>query len=243
MSYSLALTSSNLSGVLQVQPYLAPLDADNAAQEGYALGPAQTYTLGAGAVLTADVPLNEAQLNAVNAQQLSLALGLSGDAGVLTAGEVALSYTFQTLSLTVFGVTAELDELFPGPDGILLDFADENITGRIVDASLVYDLTLTSSAELSGDLTAQVYLAPPGEESLWQPKYAFGDPERLELSGSEIPVSGRAQLNDDQEPVLDTQTLRLGVRVRGTTTAPLQGVIDIAYRFNRLTLEVGYALR
>lgn len=243
LSYTIVLTSSNLSGTLQIQPYLAPTGTDAAAQEAYALGSAQTYTLGTNAVLRADVQLNEAQLEGINAQQLRLALGLSGEAGVVTAGEVSVTYIFQSLSLTVFGVTAELDELLPSPDGTLLDFSDEGITGRILDASLVYDLTLTRSADLAGDLTAQVYLAPPGEESLWQPKYAFGEPERLELGQSEIPVSGRAELSDAQKSVLDTQTLRLGVRVRGTATVPLEGAIDIHYRFNSLRLELAYALR
>lgn len=243
LSYNLALTSSNLTGTLQVQPYLAPVGADDAAQAKYALGSAQTYTLGVDGVLTADVELNEAQLAGINAKQLRLALRLSGNAGVVTAGQVAVSYTFQTLSLTVFGVTATLDELLPGSDGVLLDFSDEDISGRIVDAALLYDLTLTSSAALAGDLTAQVYLAPPGTDSLWQPKYAFGEPEQLELAQAQIPVTGRADLNKDQKPVLETQILRVGVRVRGEATVPLQGSISTDYRFDNLTLEVAYALR
>lgn len=243
LSYSLTLTSSNLTGTLQVQPYLAPVGADAAAQAKYALGTAQTYTLGANGVLEAAVELNAAQLEGINAKQLRLALGLSGTAGVVTAGPVSVNYTFQTLSLTVFGVTATLDELLPSAEGTLLDFSDEDINGRIVDAALVYDLTLTSSAALAGDLSAQVYLAPPGTDSLWQPKYAFGEPEQLELAQAEIPVTGRADLNKDQKPVLETQTLRIGVRVRGTATVPLQGAITIDYRFNSLTLEVAYALR
>ena len=244
LSYRVVLASRNLTGTLQVQPYLAPVGADDAAQEGYALGPAQPYTLGgAAAMLSADVELNEAQLAGINAKQLRLALGLSGSAGVVTAGEVSVTYTFQTLSLTVFGVTAQLDELLPSPDGTVLDFSDEDVSGRIVDAALVYDLTLTSNAALDGNLTAQVYLAPPGEDSLWQAKYAFGEPEALELTQPEIPVTGRASLNDAQKPVLDQQVLRLGVRVVGTATVPLQGAIAVDYRFNNLTLEGGFALR
>ena len=243
LSYRLVLTSANLTGDLQVQPYLAPVGADAAAQAKYALGPAQTYILGADGVLADNVELNEAQLAGINAKQLRLALELSGSAGVVTAGEVSVTYTFQTLALTVFGVTAALDELLPSPDGTVLDFSDEDISGRIVDAALVYDLTLTSSAALDGSLTAQVYLAPPGEDSLWQAKYAFGEPEALELAQAEIPVTGRASLNDAQKPVLDQQILRLGVRVVGTATVPLQGAIAVEYRFNNLTLEGGFALR
>ena len=243
LSYSLALTSSNLTGTLQVQPYLASVGADDAAQAKYALGSPQTYILGADGVLTANVELNEAQLDGINAKQLRLALGLSGTLGVVAAGEVSVTYTFQSLALTVFGVTATLDELLPGSDGTLLDFSDEDISGRIVDAALVYDLTLTSSAALDGNLTAQVYLAPPGTDSLYQAKYAFGEPEQLELAQPEIPVTGRADLNRDQRPVLDQQVLRLGVRVVGTATVPLQGAITVDYRFNSLTLEVAYALR
>ena len=244
LSYRVVLANRNLTGTLQVQPYLAPVGADDAAQEGYALGPAQPYTLGgAAAMLSADVELNEAQLAGINAKQLRLALRLSGSVSVVTAGEVSVTYTFQTLSLTIFGVTAQLDELLPNADGTVLDFSDEDISGRIVDAALVYDLTLTSSAALDGSLTAQVYLAPPGEDSLWQAKYAFGEPEQLELAQPEIPVTGRASLNDVQKPVLDQQVLRLGVRVVGTATVPLQGAIAVEYRFNNLTLEGGFALR
>ncbi len=243
LSYGLTLMSKNLTGTLQIQPYLAPVGSDAAAQEAYALGEPQEYRLGTEGALNADVELNEAQLSGINAKQLRLALRLSGTVGVVTAGEVSVTYTFQTLSLTVFGVTAQLDELLPSPEGTLLDFSDEDISGRIVDAALVYDLTLTSNAVLDGDLSAQVYLAPPGEDSLWQAKYAFGEPEALELAQAEIPITGRADLNNDQRPVLDTQILRLGVRVVGTATVPLQGAITAHYRFNSLTLEVAYALR
>ena len=93
LRYAIALQSSNLTGILQVQPYLAPVDGGDASQDIYALGPAQTVTLGEGAVLEATVPLNEAQLGAVNAKKVRLALKLSGNLGVVTAGEVSLSCT------------------------------------------------------------------------------------------------------------------------------------------------------
>ena len=244
LRYAVALASSNLTGTLQVQPYLAPVDGGDASQAIYALGPAQTLILGEGAVLGADVPLNEAQLGAVNAKKVRLALKLSGNLGVVTAGEVSLSYTFRTLTLDVGSVSAGLDELLPDADGESFDFSDQEVPGpgRVVGLSLIYDVTLSHDTAASGALTAQIYIAPPGDEPLWSPQFAFGEPQTLDLSQGEVALTGRAALTGVQEEILDTRTVRVGVRVTGEATLELTEPITIDYQFNTLDLRASYAL-
>ncbi len=244
LRYTIALTSRNLTGTLQVQPYLAPVGGGNADEEAYALGPAQTFALGTGAVLEADIALNEAQLRAVNDKKVRLALKLSGDLGVASPGEVTLSYAFQTLSLDVESVSAGLDKLLPDADGESFDFSDQETPGpgRVVGLSLIYDVTLSHDTDASGTLTAQVYVAPPGDEPLWSPQFAFGEPQTLDLSQQEVTLAGRAALTGVQEEILDTRTVRVGVRVTGEATLELTEPITIDYRFNTLNLRASYAL-
>ena len=244
LRYAIELQSRNLTGALQVQPYLAPVDGGDASQDIYTLGPAQTVTLGEGAVLEATVPLNEAQLEAVNDKQVRLALKLSGNPGVVTAGEVSLSYAFRTLSLDVKSVSAGLDELLPDADGERFDFSDQEVPGpgRVVGLSLIYDVLLSHDTEASGTLTAQVYVAPPGDEPLWSPQFAFGEPQTLDLSQGEVTLAGRAALTGVQEEILDTRTVRVGVRVTGEATLELTEPITIEYRFDTLDLRASYAL-
>ncbi len=244
LSYAIALQSRNLTGTLAVQPYLAPVDGGNAVQPAYALGPAQTFTLGEGAVLEANVPLNEAQLEAVNEKKVRLALKLSGNLGVVTAGEVSLSYAFQTLTLDVESVSAGLDELLPDADGERFDFSDQEVPGPgdVVGLSLIYDVTLSHDAGASGTLTAQIYIAPPGDEPLGSPQFAFGEPQTLDLSQDEVTLTGRAALTGVQEEILETRMVRVGVRVTGEATLELTEPITIDYRFDTLDLRASYAL-
>ena len=247
LSYAIELQSRNLTGTLQVQPYLAPtepIEDGDAVQPAYALGPAQTFTLGEGAVLEADVPLNEAQLGAVNAKKVRLALKLSGNLGVVTAGEVSLSYAFQTLMLDVESVSAGLDELLPDADGERFDFGDQEVPGPggVVGLSLIYDVTLSHDTDASGTLTARIYIAPPGDEPLWSPQFAFGEPQTLDLSQGEVTLTGRAALTGVQEEILETRMVRVGVRVTGEATLELAEPITIDYRFDTLDLRASYAL-
>lgn len=242
LNYRIEFSSQNLSGTLQIQFYLAPVGTDNIENPEYALGPVQSLTLGGNSVLEASIPLSGAQLTAINDQQVRLALALSGDLTVVAPGEVSLEYTFRELSLDVSGITAALNERLPDPDGYLFDFSDEEIPGSIVDAELFYELTLSHDLTGTGTLTAQVYVAPPGGEELFAPAFAFGDPQEIDLSQQTITLSGQAELNSDQRPLLDAQSLRVGVRVTGTATAALQETIEVGYVFETLQLRVGYSV-
>jgi hypothetical protein len=246
LSYDLnLLRSGGVTGTLEIQPYLAPARETDVARAGYALGEPQLYDLGeASANLRAEVPLNAAQLEAINAGQLRLALGISGTVRLDASGEASFGYSFQSLSLTVSSVAAQLDTFLPDADGEQLDFRDEEVPGpgRIIDLALEHAVLLTHGGDLEGTLSAQVYVAPVGDEPLWQEKFAFGEPEMIDLSQREVVLSGRANLNEAQKPLLGEQRLRIGVRVTGDAALVLEQVITVDYRFQKLLLEAKYAL-
>lgn len=244
--YTLVLTSENLSGALEVQPYLAPAGGDAVNASAYALGEPQRVALGETSTLQAEVSLNEAQLRGVNDRSLRLALGVDGEAGVTAAGEVALGYEFSELSIDIGEVGAGTNTRLPDADGEALDFTDVDVPGpgRLIGAKLDYDLRLTHDADASGTLTAQVYVAPPGEETLWQEKFLF-DQQSVDMRQQEVDVAGQASLNADQRPLLGEQRLRIGVRISGDAAANLSEEGDeiiVTYEMNRLDLRVSYAL-
>ncbi len=244
--YTLLLTSENLSGTLEVQPYLAPAGGDAVDTPAYALGDVQRVTLGETSTLQAEVILNEAQLRGVNNRSLRLALGVRGEAGVAAAGEVALGYEFSELSIDIGEVGAGTNTRLPDADGEALDFTDVDVPGpgRLIGAKLNYDLTLTHDAVASGTLTAQVYVAPPGEETLWQEKFLF-DEQRVDMAQQEVNIVGQASLNGDQRPLLGEQQLRIGVRISGDAAVNVGDEDDeiiVTYEMNQLDLRVSYAL-
>ncbi len=241
--YTLDLTSENLSGTLEVQPYLAPAGSDAVNRSAYALGDAQRVTLGETTTLQADVTLNEAQLAGINDRSLRLALGVSGEAGVASAGEVVLGYEFSELSVDVGAVGAATNARLPDADGQFLDFTGVDVPGpgRLIGAKLNYDLTLSHDADSSGTLSAQVYVAPPGDDLLWQAKYLF-DERSVMTSQQQINVAGQASLGDAQRPILSEQQLRIGVRIFGDATAEVGEAITVTYEMDRLDLRVSYAL-
>ena len=242
LRYTLAITSENLAGALEVQPYLAPAGTSSVAQPRYALGAAQRVTLGGSSSLQADVTLNEAQLAGINNRSLRLALGVSGDAGVAAAGEVTLGYEFSELTLDVGAVGAVTNTRLPDDDGETLDFRDVDVPGpgRLIGATLDYDLTLTHDADATGALTVQIYVAPPGAD-LWQEKYLF-DQLSVDMSRQEVNLIGQATLNDAQRPLLSEQQLRIGVRVSGDAVLTTGETVTVIYNMNKLDLGVNYAL-
>ena len=243
LRYTLTLTSENLSGDLEVQPYLAPAGGDAVGRAAYALGPPQRVPLGQARTLQAEVNLNEAQLRGINERRLRLALGVSGNAGVRAAGEVALGYAFSELSLEVGAVGASTNTRLPNADGETFDFREVEVPGpgRLIGAKLDYDLTLSHDADARGTLNVQVYLAPPGEETLWQEKFLF-DEVKVGLLEPALSLTGQASLGDAQRPILGEQRLRLGVRISGDAAAEVGEIITVVYELNRLDLRVSYAL-
>jgi len=246
LSYDLELLRrGGVTGALEIQPYLAPAEETSVAQARYALGAPQRYDLGAASArLRTEAPLNAAQLEAINDGRLRLALGVSGTVRLGASGEASFGYRFESLSLAVSSVSAPLDALLPDADGEVLDFRDEEVPGpgRLVGLALEYAVALSHGGELDGTLRAQVYVAPVGDESLWQEKFAFGELQTVDLSQREVVLSGRAELNGAQEPLLDDQRLRVGVRVTGDAALALGRDITVDYRFEELLLEAKYAL-
>ena len=243
LRYTLELESENLSGALEVQPYLAPAGTSSVAQPIYALGAVQRVTLGGSSALQANVTLNEAQLAGINNRSLRLALGVSGDAGVAAAGEVVLGYEFSELTLDVGAVGAVTNTRLPDNDGETLDFRDAEVPGpgRLIGATLDYDLTLTHNADATGALTAQIYVAPPGTDLLWQEKFLF-DQVSVDMSQQEVNLVGQATLNDAQRPLLSEQQLRIGVRISGDAVLTTGETTTVFYNMNKLDLRVSYAL-
>ena len=241
--YTLELTSENLSGTLEIQPYLAPAGTGAVNSAAYALGSAQRVTLDERSTLQADVTLNAAQLAGINDRRLRLALGVSGEAGVASAGVVVLGYEFSELSMDIGAVGAGVNTRLPDADGQFLDFTDVDVPGPggLVGAKLNYDLTLTHDADASGTLSAQVYVAPPGDDLLWQEKYLF-DARSAALSQRQISIVGEASLNKDQRPLLGEQQLRIGVRIFGDGVAEVGDTVTVTYELDRLDLRVSYAL-
>jgi hypothetical protein len=235
----------NLGGWLELQLYLAPVRPDAIDQEHYALGEAQVFDLTETSALFEDsMVLSEVQLAAIAEGRLRLALALSGEVSLDAAGETTLRYGFEALELNVRSLTAPLDELLPDAEGELLDFSAVEAPGPggIVSLTLDYDLILTQDGPLEGSVIAQVYVAPPGEDSLWQDQYAFGPAKHLDLAESEIRIVESGSLGDGQLEVLNAQALRAGVRVTGEPTVRFGEEGVVRYRFNRLLLRLGYAL-
>lgn len=243
LRYALALTSENLEGEVTVQPFLAPQGTDAVDSPAYALGEPQRVTLGETNTLQADVTLNEAQLEGVNDRRLRLALRISGEAGVATSGEVRLGYEFSELSLEISSLGAGADARLPDADGEVLDFSDTEVPGpgRLIGATLDYDITLSHDADASGTLLAEIYVAPPGDDSLWREEYLF-DSVSLDLLQKQANVAGRASLNEAQRPLLREQRLRIGVRVSGDAALEVGDTITVTYELNQLDLTVDYAL-
>ncbi len=246
IDYRLGLMHNGaLDGQLELQVYLAPLGTDSTDQEAYALGEPLVYDLSeATTVLSASILLNPAQLQAINERRLRLALALQGSVSFSVAQDITLTYRFEALELTVGGITATVDEVLPDAAGVTLDFSDEEVPGpgRIVGLGLDYGLTVSHGSVLGGSITAQVYVAPPGADELWQEKYAFGAPKTIDLAQNDIGLAENASLRGEQLEILPLQRLRVGVRVTGTPALPLGEEVRLSYRFTRLLLRLHYAL-
>ena len=243
LNYALNLASENLTGDLEVQPYLAPSGGGSIVQPDYALGEPQRVTLGGANTFQADVALNDAQLAGINDRGLRLALRVSGSAGVASAGEVALSYEFSALVLDVGALGASTNTRLPDADGEAFDFSEAQVPGpgRLIGADLDYALTLSHDADSSGTLIAQVYVAPLGTDVLWQEAYLF-DTVEIDLQQREVNLASRASLNDAQRPLLNEKRLRFGVRVTGDGEVTLGEPVSILYDIEQLDLTVSYAL-
>lgn len=237
--------SGNLGGELRAQLFLAPVRDDAADQPAYALGEVQSFDLNARtAVFERSLPMNAAQLQGIAEGRLRLALALEGELALNASGDTAFRYAFEALELTVRGLTVALDERLPNDEGELLDFADVELPGpgRVVGLGLDYALNLRHDSELAGQLSLQLYIAPPGEDSLWQDVYRFGAPQTLDLAAQEFVLSERAFLNEAQLELLRARRLRVGLRLTGEPTLRLGEEVTLGYAFTRLLLRLHYAL-
>lgn len=235
----------NVGGELRAQLFLAPVRADAADQPGYALGGVQTFDLSEKeAIFENSLPLNAAQLQGIAEGRLRLALALEGELALIASGDTAFRYAFEALELTVRGLTAALDEHVPNDEGEVLGFADTELPGpgRVVGLGLDYALRLSHDSELAGYLTLQLYVAPPGEDSLWQDAYRFGTPQTLDLAAQAFDLSERAFLNETQLELLRARQLRVGLRLTGEPTVRLGEDVTLRYAFTKLLLRVRYAL-
>ena len=250
VSYAVALAAvGDLSGAFTLQPYLAPQGVRNVASDAYALGEAQTLTLPDGQTVQATLSLNEEQVRGVNEGALQFALGVAGREVRVGRGEVGVRYEVTQLEVNATEVRVDVNELLPEETGEKLDFSNQDVPPRAEAYGIDYRVILTPDAGVTGELTAQLYLAPPlsegrgaSDDPLFSERYAFGKTQTLPLGQGEVTLEDSAAFNEEQESILDTEQLRVGVRLTGTATVPLGSEVGVGYAFTRLELSGGYRI-
>ena len=253
LSYAVDVAATGpLSGTVRVQPYLAPGSAAQASSAAYALGEAQRINLASDLQsLEASVILNEAQLKAISDKSLQLALGVAGESINLNPGQAGVRYAFKTLELDIERVRSEVTEYFPDEDGDALDFSDQEVPGpgRVKTLGIAYRVLIESGASLGGDLTGQVYIAPPLEPGqtdadapLFSEAHLFGKAQSLNLDNARIVLADSAALTGAQEEVIRSKRLRIGVLVKGEAEVSLGKAAQLNYTFSKLELAGGYSL-
>ena len=250
VSYAVDLEAvGDLSGTVTVQPYLAPQGVSNVATDAYALGEAQTLTLPDAQTLQATLSLNEEQLRGVNEGAVQFAFGVAGRNVSVGRGEVGVRYQVTQLEVNATEVRVDVNELLPEDTGEKLDFSGQDIPPRAEAYGIDYRVMLTPDAGVAGELTAQLYLAPPlaegqddTDDPLFDERYAFGKAQTLALGQGEVTLEDSAALNEVQQDILETEQLRVGVRLTGTATVPLGSEVGLDYAFTRLELSGGYRI-
>ena len=250
VSYAVELEAvGELSGTFTLQPYLAPQGVNNVASSAYALGEAQSLTLPNAQTLQATLSLNAEQLRGVNEGALQFAFGVAGRNVSVGQGEVGVRYAVTQLEVEATEVRVDVNEFLPQEAGEKLDFSDQDVPPRAEAYGIDYRLTLTPDASVTGELTAQLYLAPPlaegqddADDPLFSERYAFGEAQTLALGQDQVTLEDAAAFNEAQEQILETEQLRVGVRLTGTATVPLGSEVGLDYAFTRLELSGGYRI-
>ena len=250
VSYAVELEAvGELSGTVTVQPYLAPQVVSNVASNAYALGEAQTLSLPDAQTLKATISLNAEQLRGVNEGALQFAFGVAGRDVSVGRGEVGVRYAVSQLEVEATEVRVDVNEFLPQEAGEKLDFSDQDVPPRAEAYGIDYRVMLSPDASVTGELTAQLYLAPPlaegeddADDPLFSKRYAFGEAQTLALGQEQVTLEDSAAFNEAQEQILETERLRVGVRLTGTATVPLGSEVGLDYAFTRLELSGGYRI-
>ena len=125
---------------------------------------------------------------------------------------------------------------------IALDEA--SVPVRLERAQLHYDVTVGySGPELAGGITAHVYLAPVGEDELFQEKYLLAS-RSVALVEDHTPfeLAGTITANETQIEAVNEKELRLGIRLMGDVTSASTGTATFHYTIDTLRLRVGFSL-
>lgn len=141
------------------------------------------------------------------------------------------------------GEAGDLDLRHPTADGECVDFEDVDLPVTLESARLNYNASVGyDGPELSGELRAQLYAAPVGED-LWQERNRIGPDVRVDLDQPETRLAGNVRLSDAQVEAVNDREVCWGLWVRGEdVTAQDDGTATIEYDIQQLILDIRFSV-
>jgi hypothetical protein len=138
------------------------------------------------------------------------------------------------------GAFPQVDWRYPTTEGTTIDFSGTDIPVRVHRAQAQVNIAFTyDGAPLSGEVRAQVYLAPAGSDSLWQTRYALGAPQVMALEQRLNRLEDTVVLTGEQVRALNEKQVRWGIKLTGSAGAQESGVRVLRYRVDTFELHAG----